>query len=862
MFALLASAVALAQSNPVPFINQPLVPMTAAPGGSGFTLTVNGTEFVSSSVVNWNGTALVTTFVTSSQLTASVPASDIAVPGTASVTVTNPAPGGGVSNVMYFDISTSVSTLTYASFYGFGGGPALLSADFNGDGKLDLAGLLQGISEVYVQLGNGDGSFQAPSTFAVGVVPVRLVAGDFNGDGKLDLAVANAQDGTVSVLLGNGDGTFGPQTTFGVNGPNSGDFFLVVGDFNGDGKLDLATGNNNSNGNDNSTVSVLLGNGDGTFQSPADYLVGGYMLGMAIGDFNGDGKLDIVCVRDLPTEISMLIGNGDGTFQTAAYTPIPIQASWLITADVNGDGKLDLVMTQDGSPGSVSVWLGNGDGTFQTASSFYTTGNSPVFVAAGDLNADGKLDLAVPNANSNTASVFLGNGDGTFQSKVDFPTDLSTISSTPLSVAVGDFNGDGRTDLAALNANDSAPYNLSLTMLLQGALPSAVAVPPMLAFAPQSVGTTSTPQIVTLTNTGTATLTLSSIGITGPNAADFAPSNNCPPTIAPNANCQISVTFTPTSVGNDSASLKIADNGPGSPQVVSLTGTSLVYLSPASVTFPSQYVGTSGLPQTVMLNNTGSAPLVITSVTATPGDFAPLSACGSSLAPGAICSIGVFFDPTTSGTRNGILTVTDSASNSPQTASLTGVGQDFSMAASSSSSATVSPGQTANYTVTVAPDGGFNQTVLLSCSGEPSGSSCSVSPSSAVLNGSTPTPITVSVITAGASASLAQPASFHPVSGSRLALWLSLCVLSGLVMLGRFGARSRNRRRLTHALAFACLFSLAITWSACGGGGNSGSGGSSSGATPRGTYNLTVTGSFTSGSTVLKHAVPLTLVVQ
>jgi hypothetical protein len=184
------------------------------------------------------------------------------------------------------------------------------------------------------------------------------------------------------------------------------------------------------------------------------------------------------------------------------------------------------------------------------------------------------------------------------------------------------------------------------------------------------------------------------------------------------------------------------------------------------------------------------------------------------------------------------------------------------LAVSSSSSATVAPGQTATYKVSVIPNGGFNQTVLFTCNGAPTGSSCSASPSSALLNGSKPTPVTVTVTTTGGSASLAPPAGFSPASGSRLALWLSLSIFAGLVVLRRFGAGSRNHRRLTHTLVFACLFSLALTWSACGGGGNSASGGSGGAGTPQGTYDLTVTGTFTSGSTVLRHTLPVTLIVQ
>jgi Transmembrane protein 131-like N-terminal/Abnormal spindle-like microcephaly-assoc'd, ASPM-SPD-2-Hydin len=399
------------------------------------------------------------------------------------------------------------------------------------------------------------------------------------------------------------------------------------------------------------------------------------------------------------------------------------------------------------------------------------------------------------------------------------------------------------------------------TRIFRSQDPSAgLAVNPIsLTFGPQVVGTTSPPQIATLTNTGTATLTLSSIGIVGSNSSDFAETNTCGPTLAPKDNCQVSVTFTPTAAGSRSAAVSITDNAPGSPQTVGLLGTTAVSLSPFRLTFPSQYVGTSGSPQTVTLTNTATTALTITSVTASPADFAPHSSCGSSIAPGASCSISVVFEPTTSGARNGVVTVTDSASDSPQTAALTGMGQDFAITLPGSVMATVAPGQTANYTLAVAPGGGFNQTVALSCSGAPPQSACSLSPSSIALNGSTPASVTVAVTTAGNSANLVHPAGFPPASG-RLALWLALCGLPGLVLLGS-GGRSRERQgRLLYGLAFLCLFSLGITLSACGGGNNSM--GSSGGVTPAGSYNLTVTGTFTSGSTTLTHATKLTLVVQ
>jgi len=381
--------------------------------------------------------------------------------------------------------------------------------------------------------------------------------------------------------------------------------------------------------------------------------------------------------------------------------------------------------------------------------------------------------------------------------------------------------------------------------------------PANLSFGNQTVGISSSPQVATLTNSGNLPLTITSIQITGANSGDFGQTNNCPSSLPPYSSCGINVTFTPAATGNRSAAVSVADNAPGSPQTAPLTGSGVtgVSFSPPTVTFPNQYVGTSGLPQTVMLKNTGDTVLTITNVKASPSDFAPLSSCGNSVVPGATCSLGVFFDPTTSGTRDGVLSVTDSASTSPQTVPLSGMGQDFSLAPSSSFTAAVVPGQSAKYTVAVAPGGGFNQTVTLNCSGAPAQSSCSISPSSVRLNGTTSAPVTVTVTTAGTSATLAQPSGLLP-SGTRLALWLALSGLPGLVLLG--GRPRKRHGRMFYGLVFLCVLFMIMTWSACGGS----SMGNSGGATPAGTYNLTVVGTFTSGSANLVHSTKLTLTVQ
>jgi hypothetical protein len=852
LFVLFAAMATLAQTNPVPWVNQPLVPTAIAPGGAGFTLTVNGTGFVSGSVVNWNGTALGTTFVSSSQLMATVPASDIAAASTASITVSSPSPGGGNSNVLFFAVSAPTN-LQFTSFSGspnFGdpfSGP--LVADFNRDGKLDfVVSTTQQLNEQptpNVFLGNGDGSFQPSKNIDQALETLAVC--DFNGDGIPDLAGTsyNTQNftGTLSILSGNGDGTFTGGSAYALPAIASS---LMTADFNGDGKLDVAVADGSAG------VYVFLGNGDGTFQSPVISNINNLNLAGAVGDFNGDGKLDFIGIEGL--QLGWFKGNGDGTFQPpSTFYSVGANSDSVLAADLNRDGKLDLITVQE-SADTYTVMLGNGDGTFQTGV-VYSVG-SPVSneLAMGDLNADGHLDLVLTGAtNQLGTSILLGNGNGTFQSPLELP-----IAGTFAIGEAGDFNNDGKLDLIAINSFGA------LATLLQD-VPQAGLSPSSLTFQ-QLVGTTSPRQNVTLTNSGAALMTLSGITIMGQDAADFSQTNNCLASLAVGANCQISVTFTPPTAATFNASLAVTDNALGSPQSVPLSGTGttpppIPYLSPANVTFPNQYVGTSGLPQTVMLNNPESSPLAITSVTATPADFAPLSTCGNMIAPGGSCSIGVFFDPTTSGTRNGTLTVTDNATNSPQTASLTGTGQDFSLAAGAQTTATVTPGQTATYMISVAPGGGFKQTVSLSCSGAPAHSTCSVSPSSIAL-GSSASTVTVTVSTAGSSAVLTLPFGRPPYGGATA--WLArsgtVCGFAGMAIVISFAGWRRQRRQgLVHALALFCLLSIGVTLSACGGGGSSNSGG---GGTQPGTYNLTVAGSFTSGSTTLTHSIKLTLVVQ
>ncbi len=321
--------------------------------------------------------------------------------------------------------------------------------DLNADGKPDLAAVS---STVSVLLGNGDGSFGAFTHFETGQNPYSLAIGDLNADGKSDLAVANPSSNTVSVLLGNGDGTLGAGTSgFGTGiDPVS----ISIGDLNADGKPDLAVANENS-GAVSGSISVLLGNGDGTFGAKTDFGAGEDPGSVAIGDLNGDGKPDLAVANFNSQTVSVLLGKGDGAFWPRTDFVTGTGPQSVAIGDLDGDGKPDLATANYSS--TVSVLLGNGDGTFGAKTDF-GTGPLPRSVAIGDLNGDGKPDLAVANY-YNTASVLLGNGDGTFGAKTDFGTGPS-----PYSIAIGDLNADGKPDLAVANGGSSGGYSVSVLL--------------------------------------------------------------------------------------------------------------------------------------------------------------------------------------------------------------------------------------------------------------------------------------------------------------------------------------------------------------------------------------------------------------
>ena len=325
---------------------------------------------------------------------------------------------------------------------------SVIAADMDGDGNLDLVTANYGANTLSIRRGKSDGTFlrKAKHRYKTGMGPSSVIAADLNGDGKLDLVTANELTDSVSILIGKKGGRaklpkFKNRTAFATGDlPNS----VIAADVDGDGKLDLVTANS-----DDDTVSVLLGNGDRTFQPNADYGTGTDPRSVFAADLNRDGNLDLVTANN---SVSVLLGNGDGTFGANTDYAMGAGTRSAIAVDLDNDGDLDLVAVNN-TDDTVSVRLGNGDGTFG-AQVVYTTGTGPTAVAAGDLNRDGKLDLVVTNGDStaNSVSVLLGVGDGTFLAKTDYAT-----SDRPSSVVIADLNRDGKLDLAV--SGHTTSYN-------------------------------------------------------------------------------------------------------------------------------------------------------------------------------------------------------------------------------------------------------------------------------------------------------------------------------------------------------------------------------------------------------------------
>jgi hypothetical protein len=330
----------------------------------------------------------------------------------------------------------------------------IVAANLNGDLNEDLVLANYSANHVTVLHGAGDGTFPTSFSYAAGPAPAFMVVTAFKNNLVSDVAVVNdVVDGAVSLLYGNGDGTLqGTPIYRSAFTPQS----LAVGDLNNDGILDIVAASPSAGPGVGAGV-AMLGNGDGfvfgkgggTFKSPMTWTTTG-ATSIALGDFNGDGNLDLVSTQPTPGNgnVSVWLGKGDGTFQTPTPFSAGTTPDTVVVADVNGDKKLDLVVGNHGS-GNISVLLGNGDGTFQAASNYSTPATgTPDSLVVTDFNGDGKPDIAVAMSGINASSValLLGDGDGTFQTAIPIPSGFHSPGT--LRIAAGDFNSDGKFDLA------------------------------------------------------------------------------------------------------------------------------------------------------------------------------------------------------------------------------------------------------------------------------------------------------------------------------------------------------------------------------------------------------------------------------
>jgi len=659
-------------------------------------------------------------------------------------------------------------------------------ADFNLDGKLDIApasavvlgngdGTFQGIQygvtpnnpdaavignfdknsapgvavlsnyEVYILNNNGAGGLSLAHTYTLQEPGLGIVTADFNADGNLDLAVMEndpiRQYWSYSVLLGNGDGSFQPpvfypQNVFSSTQSNS----TIVADFKNDHKPDIAT---SLAGPGNQSFAFLLGTGDGTF-SPATYLFDGGASYLVSADFNGDGKLDIA-TGDNPIGTTgplttILFGNGDGTFQPAVLPPSLNGFVAAFTGDLNGDGKADLLSNNQ-------VALGNGDGTFNLLPPLsYTVDN------VADFNGDGKLDVLVTlfgfSVHPQQSGVLLGNGDGTFGSLINVPP--SGLLPTTL---VADMNGDGRPDIVFFYPPSifGTPGVGGVGVLLNTTSPGFAISASALSPATVAAGNSATSTVTTVPNDGfSSTVTLSCVGLPSGVSCSFNP-----PTIA---------------------------NGSGASTLTITAGTST-----AAGTYTVRVQGSAG-----------------TSVNSATLSLVVQAARGFALSP---------------------------ASGSPV-------------------SQTVSAGKTAKFSLVVTPLGSFGGTVNLSCSIPATPApTCSLSSSSVQLSGSGAQPVTVMVgTTAPVTTGMVSKGEGDFPSGALPLTWTAM-------LLGTVWLLLRNGKRLPALAAPMVVLALA-SWVGCGGGGSSSSSGTA--GTPAGTYTATVTA--TSGS--MSHNMTLTVVVD
>ncbi|HTC49877.1 MAG TPA: FG-GAP-like repeat-containing protein [Candidatus Aquilonibacter sp.] len=717
---------------------------------------------------------------------------------------------GGDVTILLGNGDGTVNTPTAG--YSTGGFPrtSALVADFNGDGFADIIVPDENFSFAFLQ-GYGDGTFQAAQDFFSPVsdnnwaYATTIASGDFNGDGYPDLVVGNTRDLKigVTVYLANPDGSLRPGVNYGSGGGLEG---VVTADFNADGKLDFAAVDFNNNGTGD--VQVYYGNGDGTFTEGTPYPTGSngaYTLITA--DFNKDGHPDLAVLNTNNDNVSILLNDGTGGFLAPVTYPVTADAQAIATADVNGDGVLDLVVTGRSSTGAISVLLGNANGTFQSASTTTFAFNYLGNLALGDLDGDGKVDLAVA-VDDATASeglaVAKGNGDGTFGTPVFYATTLQNVAIAqplPGDVKMIDLNRDGHLDVVYSNSQ----YGTIGVLYNTGTNPYSAGM----FYAP-----------VEFTG-GSDALSIALADINQDGAVDVM--------IANNNFAGVTVLLNNSgSVNTLTSSLNPATAG----KSVTLTAT-----------VATKVRGVTAVPTGTVTFMDGSTSLGTANLTNGSATFTTSSLAVGSHSVTAQYSGNGNFVPTTS------TVVTEVVAGVP----------DYALSANTTS-ATVNPGGSASFTITLTPAYGYNGTVSLSCGTLPATVTCSFQPASLVSPASGTVATMLTITTVGATTALDMPERLNSKPG----VPMLLASLNGFGVFGLVlaGAKKRNRRYMVVVL---CILALVMMFTMVGCGGSSGGTTSTSPTnpgnpgTPAGSYPVTVTGT---GTGALTHTMNLTLVVK
>jgi hypothetical protein len=722
--------------------------------------------------------------------------------------------GGNLSNSVYILSNNGSGALSLIHTYALPQiGYAVATGDFNGDGKLDL--LVVGTDPTTqdwsysVLLGNGDGSFQSPVYYPQSAAGGgAVVVADFNNDQKLDLAVP-AGDQSVAILLGNGDGTFAPAVYY----YNAGFRSLVVADFNDDGKLDIAAGGTNPSSPFNPETGILYGNGDGTFQS---MVFPTSLNACAVGfgaDFNNDGNPDLFCGNQVA------LGNGDGTFNL--LPPLSFENGFLsfsvsAVADFNGDGKLDLLGTASNDhPEQTEVVLGNGDGTFGSLINVTTNGVMGFPALIADMNGDGQPDIVFPWLDINglcDPSFCIGSPTGVgvllntthaVSPQPDFQVFSSGLSPTPIT--------PGQSATSTVTVVPLHGFNANVALSCTG-LPTGISC----SFNPASIPGGSGTSTLTVTTASSLSPTNSYTVVVSGVSGSLSHTETLPLLVVPAGAPEFQISATPPATvapGSSTTSTVTVTGLNGFSSAVALTCSSgsgvTCSLNPTSVT-PS---GSTNPTSTLTINTTTSVAVGTYSVTL----------FGSS--EGELLSIGL----------------TLSVQVLPP-------GFTLGAASGSSTSQTVSAGQTASFSVAMAPTGGFTGTVNFTCAITPTvtpAPTCSV-PSSVQITGSGTQTVAVQVgTTAPVTTGFVPPASFP--TGPMPLIWTLTLLASGWLL-------TRNRKRRLVLTAPVMVLALAFSVG-CGG---SGSSSHTTPGTPAGTYTATVTA--TSGS--VSQNMALTVVVQ